>query len=375
MTESRDLPAATDAPRPGDVMLIAGTKKGLFLLWSDPERRQWRQARHHAGWAVHAATYDPRDGHLYCATKSEVFGVLVRRSPDLGATWAEDNEGLAYAAEDARRVRTIWQLAPGARPGTVLAGVEHAGLFRSTDHGRHWAPLTGLNDHPTAADWQPGGGGLCLHTIVTDEAGRIWVAISTGGVYRSEDGGETWQPRNRGISAGFLPGEEPTHGQCVHKVDRHPAVPDRLYAQNHGGVYRSDDGGDSWLDIAEGLPSDFGFPLCVDPNDPDTVYIVPLEADIDRVTAQGRMAVWRSRDAGASWQACTEGLPDPAHLVILRDAMACDDLLSTGVYVGTTTGQIFHSRDHGDTWGALADYLPPVYCLGAFRVAAPASRG
>jgi photosystem II stability/assembly factor-like uncharacterized protein len=284
-------------------------------------------------------------------------------------SWDAACHGLDFGADSEYRVRRIWQVAPGERPGTVYAGTQRAGLFRSEDGGENWAAVPGLNDHPHAASWEPGGGGLCLHTIIPhpSDPSRIWVAISTGGVYRSDDGGRTWQPRNRGIRADFIPGEAPEYGQCVHKIALHPSVPDRLYLQNHGGVYRSDDGGDSWIDIGGGLPSDFGFPIAVHPHDPDTVYVVPLQ-DMERYVPDGEMAVWRSRDRGESWERLDDGLPTGAWLVILRDSMATDDLDEHGLYVGTRTGQVFYSRDEGASWDTLADYLPPVYSVHAMRV-------
>jgi len=352
------------------VLVMVGTKKGLFFFWSDEGRRHWRRAMHHDGWSVNASALDPRDGALYAATNSEPFGGLVRRSDDLGVTWTQENHGLDFSEGSSYRVRAVWQVAPGERPGVVYAGVERAGLFRSEDGGRSWAGVAGLNDHPHAPIWEPGGGGLCLHTIVRHPAdpGRMWVAISTGGVYRTDDGGGTWRPRNDGIRADFLPGPAPEFGQCVHKVDLNAARPERLYAQNHGGVYRSDDGGDHWIDISAGLPSDFGFPLVVHPHDPDTVYVVPLGGDIRRYVVDGRMAVWRSRDRGSTWGALDTGLPTDAYLLILRDGLAADPCDTHGLYVGTTTGQLYYSRDEGRAWELLADLLPPIYSVVAVRV-------
>jgi photosystem II stability/assembly factor-like uncharacterized protein len=357
-------------PRSGDLLLLVGTRKGLFVFHSNPERREWQQTMHHPGWMVHASAYDPRDGMLYAATNSEVFGGIVQRSADLGASWESECQGLKFDDESGFKLRKIWQVACGARAGEVYAGSERAGIFRSEDRGATWQGLDGLNQHPHAASWEPGGGGLCLHTIVRhpSDPDRLWVAISTGGVYRSDDGGQTWQPRNQGIAAGFLPDPNPEYGQCVHKIDRSTALPERLYAQNHGGVYRSDDGGDTWLDIAPGLPSDFGFPLVVHPHDPDTVYVLPLAGDTQRFVPEGRMAVWRSRDRGEHWQALSEGLPADAYLVILRDAMATDDCDIHGIYAGTTTGQLYYSRDEGEHWECLADHLPPVYSVVAARM-------
>ena len=252
----------------------------------------------------------------------------------------------------------------------MYAGVERAGIFKSEDGGANWSGLAGLHNHPHVPTWEPGGGGLCLHTIVRhlDDPDRMWVAISTGGVYRTDDGGRSWNPKNVGISAVFMPDPYPEYGQCVHKIAMATGQPDTLYAQNHGGVYRSDDGGDQWNDIAPGLPSDFGFPLVTHPHDPDSVYVVPLAADTARYVPEGKMAVYRTQDRGANWTMQHQGMPAPAYMVILRDAMDADDCDEHGLYVGTTTGQLFHSRDEGRTWQTLADYLPPIYGVTAVRV-------
>jgi hypothetical protein len=266
-------------------------------------------------------------------------------------------------------LKCIWQIELGGDGDEVAyAGVEPAALFASRDAGESWSLVQGLWDHPHRPRWNPGAGGLCLHTIVrhTGDPRRILVAISAAGVYRSDDGGATWQARNVGVRAQFLPEDQryPEFGQCVHKVASHPSRPDRLFLQNHWGLYRSDDFGDSWQDIANGVPSDFGFGMVVHPHDPDTVYIVPLESDIFRCTPEAKLRVYRTRDAGASWQALAGGLPQSdAYETVLRDALAVDSCARAGVYFGTRSGKVYASRDEGESWSAVAEGLPPVVCV------------
>lgn len=359
-------------PPAGSVVVMVGTRKGTFLFSSDPARRSWRRGQDHLGWSTHAVHYDPRHNALYAATNSPVFGALVQRSDDGGVTWQHYNQGLDFPESEEQRVREVWQVTPGHadRPDEVWAGTGSAGLFRSNDRGATWSPVTGLNERMNTDNWMPGGGGLILHTIVPDPVrpDRIFVAVSAGGAYRSDDGGATWQPVNRNVRADFMPDPYPETGQCVHKIAQSASLPDRLYQQNHCGVYRSDDGGNWWEDISEGLPSRFGFPMAVHPHDPDTVFVVPLTGDDQRVVPDGQMAVWRSRNRGEGWERLTNGLPDRAYFTILRDALATDSCDSAGVYVGTTTGQLFFSRDGGDHWELLADRLPPVQAVHAAQV-------
>jgi photosystem II stability/assembly factor-like uncharacterized protein len=259
----------------------------------------------------------------------------------------------------------VWNIQPGRadEPGVLYAGIQPAALFKSTDRGENWSLNESLYDHPHRGQWMPGAGGLCLHTIVLDplDKNRVYVAISAAGVYRTDDGGRSWQPRNKNVLADFAPEKYPEFGQCVHKLDMHPSQPQVLYQQNHCGVYRSTDYGDDWTDIGiDKLPSRFGFPIAVHPHDPQTVYIVLEESDQYRMSVGGQFAVWRSRDGGESWERLTEGLPRDAHLLVLREAMATDNLDRAGIYVGTENGQLFYSRDDGDSWQTLADYLPPI---------------
>jgi hypothetical protein len=366
-------------PLPGEVLVLAGTSKGLYLLCGDPERREWRiGGPWFAGHEVYAACIDQRAGspRLLAGAASAHWGPSVSRSDDLGRTWSEPDEPPVRFPPDAdAAVERVWQLAPGRddEPDTVWAGVSPAALFRSEDGGRRFELVRGLWDHPHRPQWQPGGGGLCLHTILLHPADpdRMWVAISTGGVYRTDDGGATWRPRNAGIGAPFLPGDEPPEfGQCVHKVAMHPARPDTLFLQHHWGVYRSDDAGDAWTDVGAGLPSDFGFPVLVHPGEPETVYVLPLESDAVRLTPEGRCRLYRSHDGGGSWEALAAGLPqEQAWITVLRDGMTTDGMDPAGIYVGTRTGELYASADGGERWRLLQDHLPPVLCVRAARLA------
>jgi photosystem II stability/assembly factor-like uncharacterized protein len=367
-------PEAAPTPAPGDVLVLAGTTKGAFLLHAGPDRDAWTL---HGPWfrgaAVYAAAFDPRAGRgrILAAAQSMHWGAVVHRSDDFGATWSDpERQNVRFAEGGPDALANVWQLRPGrdSEPDVVFCGVEPAALFRSADGGDSWAPVEGLLRHEHRPRWMPGGGGLCLHTIVLDPADplRMGVAISTGGFYRTDDGGASWTARNHGVRAEFLPDRHPEFGQCVHKVAHHPARPERLFLQNHWGLYRSDDWGDSWTDIANGVPSDFGFAMEVHPHDPDTVFIVPLESDEFRIVPGARLAVYRTRDAGASWEPLTTGLPqEKAYETVLRDGLCTDGGEVPGVYFGTRTGKVFGSADAGERWRELADALPPVVCVRA----------
>jgi photosystem II stability/assembly factor-like uncharacterized protein len=345
-------------------LVLLGTKKGAFIVELDADREvaAIRGPFCDAMPIAHLVA-DPADGALLAGAGSPWYGPLVWRSPDLGRTWTSSSQGLTYgAAEDAPAVTRVWNLTP-AGP-SIYAGVEPAGLFRSDDGGVTWAHVAGLRAHPSCPEWQPGNGGLMLHTIVPHplDADRMWVGISAVGVFHTTDGGATWEARNRGVRAVGMPDEFPETGQCVHKLVMHPARPEVLYQQNHSGAYRSTDGGASWQDVNAGLPTRFGFPIAVHPHDPRTIWTVPLNGDDQgRFMPDGRAAVWVSRDEGASWAAQRVGLPQQhAYLGVLREALAVDRHDRVGVYVGTSTGQLFGSRDDGASWGLLVDYLPPI---------------
>ena len=368
--ESHDHGRSADA-----VTVLVGTTKGLFTLSSRDGRRSFElDGPTFPGEEVYATCIDSRSGstRLFAGSVSNHWGPVLRRSDDLGGTWTEAERAAVRFPDDAgASVARIWQLAPGPadQPDVIYAGVEPAALFRSDDGGRSFALVRGLWDHPHRTEWQPGGGGLCLHTVLVHptDPDRLLIAISAAGVYRSEDGGTTWAASNRGIVAGFLPVDDvPEFGQCVHKVARDAADPERLYLQHHGGIYRSDDGGREW-DAMTGIAGmDFGFPVVAHPSRSSTAFLLPLESDEYRCTPDGRCIVWRTTDAGVTWEPLTAGLPQQAaHLTVLRDGFTTDGLDTAGLYFGTRTGEVYASTDDGDNWRLLADHLPPVVSVRA----------
>lgn len=364
--------------KPGDLLLLTGTMKGAFVLRSDKTRQDWEVGGpYFPGRAIYALAYDDRNGRhrLWAAVNSSYWGSYLSSSDDFGKTWTEpETYGVKFPEDTDASVKQIWQIAMGHKdePYTLYCGVEPAALFKSTDAGETWSLVKGLYDHPHRAQWMPGGGGLCLHTILLDPSDkkRLFVAISTGGVYRTDDGGTTWQARNAGVRAQFLPPEQrfPEFGQCVHKIVSDPSNPRKMFLQNHWGLYKSEDGGDSWTDIANGVPSDFGFAMDVDPHD-GGVYIVPLESDEFRCTPEGKLRVYRTRDEGKSWVATKTGLPQQNALeTVLRDGLSTDNLKPTGIYFGTRSGKLFGSKDAGDSWSPILESLPPVVCVKAALV-------
>jgi len=358
----------------GDTLLLVGTMKGAFIFRSDGAREKWDVAGpYFPGRSVYAMNFDGRNGRqrLWAAVNSSFWGSFLSSSNDFGKTWSDPEAyNIKFPEGSEVSLKQIWQIAPGhpSEPDTLYCGVEPAALFKSTDAGETWSLERGLFDHPHRTQWMPGGGGLCLHTILPDPSNdqRLFVAISTGGVYRTDDGGQNWQPRNKGIFVKFLPpGQQyPEWGQCVHKVVSHAANPDRMFLQHHWGVYRSDDAGDSWIDIGKGLPSDFGFALEIDPHEANTVYVIPIESDEFRCTPEAKLRVYRTRNAGESWEALTEGLPqEDAFETILRDSMKADANDPTGLYFGTRNGKLFGSNNGGNSWTAISEGLPAITCV------------
>jgi photosystem II stability/assembly factor-like uncharacterized protein len=361
------------------VIVGIGTKKGMFVAEAPRTRRKFAlRGPFSPGVAVYSAMIDTRSTpRIYASSCNPFFGMKVLRSNDLGKSFKPTKSAPAFPEGDGRALANIWALEAGQGKRGLLCGVEPASLFRSDDGGDSWELVRGISDHPHARHWQPGNGGLCLHTILRDGE-RVHLGISTGGHYLSEDGGATFAPANVGVGAGFVPDPEPEFGQCVHKMVTHPDAPGRMYMQNHGGwaewdgpggprpgigVLRSDDHGHTWRSIAKGLPSDFGFPIVVHPDDPDTVYVMPLEP-ATRTCPGGAPAVWRSEDGGGSWRKLARGLPrKDGYFTVQRDAMTIDETPSPALYFGTTTGQLWIGRDGGEEWECLFDSLPPIHCV------------
>ena len=364
----------------GDVLLLVGTTKGAFLLRSNEAREKWQiSGPHFPGHTVYAMAYDGRNGRrrLWAGTQNFVFGCALRSSDDYGKNWTNpESPSPQFPKDTGVSLKQIWQIVPGRpeEPDTLYCGVEPAALFESKDAGVSWSLVRGLFEHPHRPRWQPGGGGLCLHTILPDpkNGNRLYVAISSGGVYRTDDSGSSWRACNKGIRADYLPEKSPEFGQCVHKIAHHPSQPDRLYLQNHGGLYRSDDGAASWRDIAKGVPSDFGFPMVVHPHDPETAYIFPLEGAEFRCGPEAKLRVYRTRNGGRSWESVSRGLPQKgAYETVLRDSMEADALRPAGIYFGTRSGKLYSSRNEGVSWELIRDGLPPVVCVKAAVVGSP----
>lgn len=375
----------TDQPQHnrGDILVFVGTRKGVFIFSSDVNRKSWEiSGPHWAGSDIFHAVYDARgDGRLWVARTDPVFGSEIHWSDDLGTTWQSSRVGPNILSDPSIKVNSFWQLTPGLddEPDVVYLGAEPATLFKSVDAGETWNEVEGITLHPTRDRWEAGFGGMCLHSIVLDpnSKNRMKVGVSAAGVFGTEDGGATWKPLNRGVRADFMPETFPEVGQCPHKLLAHPAKPDRLYQQNHCGVFRSDNDGDEWADISEGLPSRFGLPLTLHPHDPDTAYVLPEDKVVGdqlgggmRFVTDAKFRVFRTRNAGKDWEPLTNGLPQQnAYLHAMRDGMTTDTLDPCGIYVGTSTGQLFFSRDEGDRWDLLANYLPPINSVEAAIVA------
>lgn len=362
------------------VVLTIGTRKGFFVAEANSRRSRFQlRGPFNEGVGVYTTMIDTRSKtpRIYASSCNPFFGMRLMCSTDLGTKFKETRSVPTFPDSDGRALANIWSLVPGDGRKELWCGVEPAALFHSTDNGNTWEMVTSISNHDHARQWQPGAGGLCLHTIVRQE-GRMHLGISTGGHYVSTDDGESFAASNDGVGAGFVPEPYPEFGQCVHKIAAAQQVPGRLYMQNHGGwaewhgpggprpdigVLRSDDYGATWYSIAKGLPSDFGFPIVVHPHDPDIVYVMPLEP-MTRTCPGGTPAVWRSRNGGKSWKRISKGMPKRnSYYTVLRDAMAVDELDSPSVYFGTTTGQLWLGRESGDEWSCLFDSLPPIYCV------------
>ena len=362
-----------------ETVVLIGTRKGLITARS-ADRITWSVGPiQFANLEVYAVAFDQRRDppRIYAGVGTGHWGPILAHSDDLGRTWTEPEQApIAYPEETDTALARIWQLqpAPASQPDVVYAGVEPHALFRSDDGGDSFSLVRGLWEHPHRPKWMPGGGGACLHSVVPHptDSQRLLVAMSAAGVYRSGDGGSTWEPANRGIQVANVPEEQrfPEFGQCVHKVAMHPSRPERLFAQNHFGVYRSDDGGGVWNAIEAGLPSNFGFPMLVHPRKPDTIFAFPLQADMERMPPGGRCRVYRSDDAGAGWRPVSEGLPeDPYYGAVLRDGMCSDGGDPAGVYFGTRLGEVYGSVDDGESWARVASHVPDVLSVRAAVIA------
>ena len=359
------------------VRVLVGTRKGAFVLTSDGARTTWDvSGPHFPGWEIYhvaGSTADPN--RLYASQSNGWFGQLIQRSDDGGATWATVGNQFTYdgvagthqwydGTQRPWEFTRVWHLEPSRTdPDTVYAGVQDAALFKSTDGGVNWQELAALRQHKTGPDWQPGAGGMCLHTIVLDPTRdqRMFAAISAAGVFRTDDAGETWQPVNKGLHSEGIPDGDAEVGHCVHSLAMHPTRPETLFMQKHWDVMRSDDAGDSWRDVGDNLPTDFGFAIDVHAHEPETIYIVPIKSDSEHFPLDGQLRVYRSRTGGNEWEPLTNGLPQQnCYVNVLRDAMAVDALDDCGIYFGTTGGQVYVSNDAGDNWSPIVRDLPAV---------------
>ena len=359
------------------VRVLVGTRKGAFILTSDGTRSRWDvSGPHFGGWEIYHIKGCPTEpNRLYASQSSSWFGQVIQRSNDGGQTWAPVGNKFVYEGEPGTHLwydgtprpfefARVWHLEPSlSDPDTIFAGVQDAALFQSVDGGQTWHELPALRQHKSASAWQPGAGGMCLHTIVIDPSRpqRMFVAISAAGVFRSDDGAQSWRPMNRGLRSEQIPDPTAEVGHCVHRIAMHRSRPSVLFMQKHWDVMRSDDAGESWREVSGNLPSDFGFPIDVHAHEPETIYVVPIKSDSEHYLPDGKLRVYRSRTGGNDWEALTRGLPQrDCYVNVLRDAMAVDSLDPCGVYFGTTGGQVYVSPDAGDTWTAIVRDLPSV---------------
>lgn len=351
----------------GALAVWVGTRKGAFAFRSK-NRKTWHiEGPYFKGWEVHHVAQDPRDpDRLYAAVNSPWFGPHIHASTDGGKSWKLSEQGLGIKSIPGAQLARIWHIRPGPpdEPNVVYAGGDPGVLFRSEDWGQSWEEVTSLNTHSTRPQWQPGAGGMCLHSIECLGKGRMAVGISAAGVFRTSDGGATWEPYNQRVRADFNPDKFPEVGQCVHKLRAHPGRPELLFQQNHCGVYRGRFDGSRWTDISHGLPSRFGFALAVPAAEPETLFTVPMDSSEYRASLDGKLSVACSRDGGKTWTLLSRGLPQRnAHLLVLREGMASDSLAPAGVYFGTSGGRLFYTRDAGETWRTMAESLPPIYSV------------
>jgi photosystem II stability/assembly factor-like uncharacterized protein len=364
------------------IRLLVGTRKGAFVMTSDGKRQKWDiSGPHFGGWELYHLKGSPADpNRLYASQSSGWFGQVIQRSNDGGKTWEPADNKFAYTGTPGTHLwydgtphpwefKRVWHLEPSLTdPETVYAGVEDAALFRTVDGGRTWQELPGLRGYPSGPKWQPGAGGMCLHTIILDPSNpkRIFIAISAAGVFRTDDCGETWKPINRGLRSEFMPDPTAEVGHCVHRIVMHRSRPDVLFMQKHWDVMRSDDAGESWKEVSGSLPSDFGFPVHVHAHEPETIYVVPIKSDSEHYPPDGKLRVYRSRTGGNEWEALTNGLPQrDCYVNVLRGAMTVDSLDPCGVYFGTTGGQVYGSTDAGDKWAPIVRDLPAVLSVEA----------
>jgi hypothetical protein len=380
------------------IRVLAGTRKGAFILTADGKRQNWEvSGPFFTGWEIYHMKGSPADpNRIYASQNSGWFGQIIQRSDDGGKTWHQPGTPPGEPAKDERgwpkgesnkfvydaaakpltthqwydgtqhpwEFKRVWHLEPSLTdPNTVYAGIEDAAIFRSSDGGENWAELPGLRGHGTGPKWQPGAGGMCLHTIILDPSNpqRIWIAISAAGAFRSDDGGKSWKPINKGLRSQYIPDQDAEIGHCVHHIAMHPKRPGVLFMQKHWDVMRSDDAGDNWKEVSGNLPTDFGFVIDVHAHEPETIYVVPIKSDSEHFPLDGKLRVYRSKTGGNEWEALTKGLPQSnCYVNVLRDAMAVDSLDKCGIYFGTTGGQVYCSADAGDSWNPIVRDLPAV---------------